>query len=92
MIKITIYFTDMDPLMTPNSNKTVYLDSLNEYNLISFIKHLLSLKNTKKIKDVNIVCYAGFRDPPTHLASTHPRFVILSEKKQTFEEKTLYFP
>ena len=69
MIKITIYLADMDPLLTPNSNKTLYLDALYEYNLISFIKHLLSLKNTKKIKDVNIVCYAGFRDPPTHLSA-----------------------
>ena len=55
----------MDPLLTPNSNKTVYLDALYEYNLISFIKYLLSLKNTTKINNVNIVCYAGFRDPPT---------------------------
>ena len=48
MIKITIYFTDMDPLLTPNSNKTVYLDALYEYNLISFIKYLLSLKEHKE--------------------------------------------
>ena len=58
----------MDPLLTPNSNKTEYLDDMYEYNL-SFIKYLLSLKNTKKIKDVNIFCYSGFRDPPTHLSA-----------------------
>ena len=45
----------MDPLLTPNSNKTVYLDALYEYNLISFIKYLLSLKNTKKINNVSMV-------------------------------------
>ena len=64
MIIITIYFTDMDP--TCNLNKILYKDALYEYKLIAFIKYLLSLKHTKKINNVKIVCYAGFRDRPNH--------------------------
>ena len=51
------------PLYACNNLKLVYLCTL---EALEIKNSLIVKKNTEKINHFKVVCYWGFRDPPTH--------------------------